>query len=59
MKIKPRDESPESEKGIPDQYINKVIDQTDCTRNQAIRALRESNGYYINAIINLTQWAVE
>ena len=48
------DEAAEDESGITPSHINMVMEHTTCTRNQAIRALRESNDDMINAVMKLS-----
>lgn len=47
-------EPAESEDGITASHINMVIEHTSCTRNEAIRALRETNDDMINAVMKIT-----
>ena len=51
----PSDETPLSEEGITASHIDMVMDHTSCSRNEAIRALRESNDDMINAVMKLTK----
>ena len=44
-----------SEEGITSQHINMVMEHTSCTRNEAIKALHESNDDMIQAVMNLTK----
>ena len=46
-------EAPESEDGLTPSHINMVMEHANCTRNQAIRALRETNDDMINAVMKL------
>merc|ERR1712060_990655 len=48
------DEAAEDEAGITPNHINMVMDHTNCTRNEAIRALRDSNDDMINAVMKLS-----
>lgn len=48
------DEAAEDETGITASHINMVMEHTSCTRNEAIRALRESNDDMINAVMKLS-----
>jgi len=48
------DEAAEDESGITPSHIGMVMEHTNCTRNQAIRALRESNDDMINAVMKLS-----
>ena len=50
------DEPALSEEGITPSHINDIMEHTGCTRNQAIKALRESNDDMINAVLLLTKW---
>ena len=47
-------EAAEDEAGITPNHINMVMEHTSCTRNEAIRALRESNDDMINAVMKLS-----
>lgn len=47
-------EGPLSEEGLTPGHIDMVMDHTSCTRNEAIKALRESNNDMINAVMKLT-----
>ena len=47
-------EAAEDETGITPNHINMVMEHTNCTRNEAIRALRESNDDMINAVMLLS-----
>jgi NACalpha-BTF3-like transcription factor len=47
-------EAPLSEEGLTVSHIDMVMDHTSCTRNEAIKALRESNNDMINAVMKLT-----
>jgi len=49
-----KDEAPESEEGITPMNIQMVVAQVKCTRNQAIRALRDTKDDMVNAILKLT-----
>merc|ERR1719453_1000736 len=49
------DEAPESEEGVSSGHIDMVMSHTSCTRNEAIRALRETNDDMIQAVMKLTQ----
>jgi len=48
------DEKAEGEEGITPNHINMVMEHTSCTRNEAIRALRESNDDMINAVMKIS-----
>ncbi len=48
------DEAAEDETGITPNHIQMVMDHASCTRNEAIRALRESNDDMINAVMKLS-----
>jgi len=50
-----KDEAPESEEGITVMNIEMVMSHTKCTRNQAIRALKETKDDMVNAILKLTK----
>ena len=52
-KTAPSNEAAEDETGITANHINMVMEHTNCTRNEAIRALRESNDDMINAVMKL------
>ena len=43
-----------SEEGFIPGKIDMIMDHTECTRNEAIMALRESNDDMINAVIKIT-----
>ena len=47
-------EKPESEEGLTPNHINMVMEHTSCTRNEAIKALREANDDMINAVMKLS-----
>lgn len=49
-----KDEAPESEEGITASNIEMVMSHTKCTRNKAIRALKETKDDMVNAILKLT-----
>lgn len=50
------DESvPLSEEGLTPSHIDMVMQHTNCTRNKAIMALRESNDDMVQAVMKLTQ----
>ena len=51
------DSEPLSEEGLSQEHIGMVIEHTQCTRNQAIRALRETNDDMVQAVMKLTSWA--
>ena len=44
-----------SEEGLTPEHINMVMQHTQCSRNEAIKALRESNDDMINAVMSLTK----
>ena len=48
------DDTEVSEEGIDKESIEMVITETKCTRNKAIRALRNSNLDVVNAILELS-----
>lgn len=53
--VKAEDDSvPLSEDGLTASHIDMVIDHTKCTRNAAIRALRETNDDMVQAVMKLT-----
>ena len=47
-------EAAEDESGITPNHIGMVMEHTSCTRNEAIRALRESNDDMINAVMKIS-----
>ncbi len=49
------DETALPEDGLTASHIDMVMDHTSCTRNEAIRALRETNDDMINAVMKLTK----
>lgn len=51
------DTVPQSEEGLTPNHIDMVIQHTSCTRNAAIRALRETNDDMVQAVMKLTTWA--
>ena len=51
---KPKAAPAESEKGITPNNIDMVMEHTSCSRNDAIKALRESNDDMINAVMKLS-----
>ena len=48
------DEAAEDEVGLTPNHITMVMEHTSCSRNEAIRALRESNDDMINAVMKLS-----
>ena len=48
-------DAPLSEEGITPNHIDLVIEHAQCTRNEAIAALRESGDDMINAVMKLTK----
>jgi NACalpha-BTF3-like transcription factor len=48
------DGEPLSEEGITTNHIKMVMDHTSCTRNAAIRALRETSDDMVQAVMKLT-----
>ena len=40
--------------GVEDKDIDLVIQQANCNRNKAIKALKKNNGDIVNAIMELT-----
>jgi len=49
------EEEPLSEEGLTVMHIDMVMQHANCTRNQAIRALKEANDDMVNAIMRLTK----
>ena len=49
------DSAPLSEEGLTAQHIDMVIQHANCSRNAAIRALREANDDMVQAVMKLTQ----
>ena len=47
-------ESVEDEAGITSNHIGMVMEHTSCTRNEAIRALRESKDDMIDAVMKIS-----
>lgn len=47
-------EAAEDETGLTPSHINMVMEHTSCTRNEAIRALRESKDDMISAVMKLS-----
>ena len=47
-------EAPESEEGITPNHIEMVMQHANCTRNVAIRALREAKDDMVEAVMKLT-----
>ncbi|MBW0517157.1 hypothetical protein O181_056872 [Austropuccinia psidii MF-1] len=45
------DDEPEDASGVDDDDITTVMEQAKCSRNKAVRALKENDGDLINAII--------
>ena len=53
---KPEDEgAPESEEGLTPNHIDMVMQHANCSRNAAIRALREAKDDMVAAVMKLTQ----
>ena len=53
---KPEDEgAPESEEGLTANHIDMVMQHANCSRNAAIRALREAKDDMVAAVMKLTQ----
>ena len=48
------DEAAEDESGLTPNHINMVMEHTSCTRNEAIRALKESGDDMINAVMKIS-----
>jgi len=44
------------ESGLSPESIEMVTNHTNCSRAQVVKALKETNGDTVTAIINLTQW---
>ncbi|TNV75763.1 hypothetical protein FGO68_gene5037 [Halteria grandinella] len=49
------DSVPLSEEGLTAQHIDMVMQHASCSRNTAIRVLRESNDDMVAAVMKLTQ----
>ena len=49
------DSAPLSEEGLTAQHIEMVIQHAGCSRNAAVRALREANDDMVAAVMKLTQ----
>ena len=49
------DTEPLSEEGLNPMHIEMVMQNANCTRNQAIKALRETNDDMVSAIMHLTK----
>ena len=49
------DSEPLSEEGLTPMHIEMVMQNAGCTRNQAIKALRETNNDMVSAIMHLTK----
>ena len=49
------DEAAESEEGVTASHIGMVMEHTQCTRNEAIRALKASDDDMITAVMKLTK----
>lgn len=47
-----QDDSPVDEEGVDAKDIDLVMQQVSCSRRKALKALKESNGDLINAIMN-------
>ena len=53
---KPAEETEEvDETGINPEDVNFVMEQTKCTRAEAVKALRENEGDMINAVMSLSK----
>ena len=48
------DGAPLGEEGLTANHIKMVMDHTNCTRNQAIKALRETNDDMVQAVMKMT-----
>ena len=51
----PKDDAPLSEDGLEKGNLDLIINHTHCSRNDAIRALREANGDLVQAILKATK----
>ena len=49
------DAAPLSEEGLTPQHIDMVMQHANCSRNKAIKALRDSNDDMVAAVMKLTQ----
>ena len=49
------DSAPLSEEGVTANHIDMVMEHTQCSRNEAIAALRETNDDMIQAVMHLTK----
>ena len=49
------DGEPLPEEGLTQNHIKMVMDHTNCTRNQAIKKLRETNDDMVQAVMKLTE----
>ena len=49
------DEAPLSEEGLTPNHITMVMDHGNCSRNAAIKALRETNDDMVQAVMKLTK----
>ena len=50
------DEAPLPEDGLTPNHITMVMDHANCTRNAAIKVLRETNDDMVQAVMKLTNW---
>ena len=50
------DEKPLPEDGLTPNHITMVMDHANCSRNAAIRVLRETNDDMVQAVMKLTNW---
>ena len=50
------DSAPLNEDGITASHIDMVMEHTQCSRNEAIAALRETSDDMIQAVMHLTKW---
>ena len=48
------DEAPLNEDGLTPNHISMVMDHANCSRNAAIRVLRETNDDMVQAVMKLT-----
>ena len=55
--IDPKDDGePLNEDGLTPNHITMVMDHANCSRNAAIRVLRETNDDMVQAVMKLTNW---
>ena len=53
-----KNEKPLPEDGLTQNHITMVMEHAKCTRNQAIKVLRETNDDMVQAIMKLTNWVM-